>query len=76
MLETLKTTGTSTKIAQLPCTFNAGVGGDKIENVLYRLGTLNMMSKLESHSARLVVVMVGTNNLKKALKPKEVELCR
>lgn len=75
MLERLKTTGKSTKVAQMPSTFNAGVGGDKIENVLYRLG-LGMMARLSERNVRLWVVMVGTNNLKKALKPKEIELHR
>jgi hypothetical protein len=75
MLERLKTTGMSTKIAQMPSTFNAGVGGDKIENVLYRLG-LGMMMRLSDKNVKLWVVMVGTNNLKKALKPNEIELYR
>ena len=76
MLERLKTTGTSTRIAQMKSMFNAGVGGDKIENVLYRLGTLGMMLKLSDRNVKLWIVEIGTNNLKKALNPKEIELYR
>lgn len=76
MLERLKTTGASTKTAHMPSAFNAGVGGDKIENVLYRLGTLGMMTKLSDKGVKLWVVMIGANNLKKALKPEEIKLYR
>jgi lysophospholipase L1-like esterase len=77
MLERLKTTGSQTKIAHLPSSFNAGVGGDKIENVLYRID-LGMMDLLEERSVKIWVVMVGTNNLKKthALLPVEVQRYR
>jgi len=75
MLERLKNTGRNTKLAQLPSSFNAGVGGDKIENVLYRLD-LGLMSQLETRNVKLWVVMIGTNNLKKALKKVEVERYR
>jgi hypothetical protein len=64
MLERLKTTGAQTQIANLHSSFNAGVGGDKIENVLYRLD-LGMMDLLEERNVKIWVVMVGTNNLKK-----------
>jgi len=77
MLERLKTTGVHTKIANLPSSFNAGVGGDKIENVLYRLD-LGMMDLLEERNVKIWVVMVGTNNLKKThpLLPAEVQRYR
>jgi lysophospholipase L1-like esterase len=75
MLERLKNTGRNTRLAQLPSSFNAGVGGDKIENVLYRLD-LGLMSQLETRNVKLWVVMIGTNNLKKALKKVEVERYR
>ncbi|KAF9929591.1 hypothetical protein FBU30_001432 [Linnemannia zychae] len=66
MLERLKTTGTSTKLAQLPESFNAGCGGDKIENVLYRLDLMYpLLSQNYSNNIKLWVVMVGTNNLRK-----------
>ncbi len=73
MIERLKTTGASTHIANLPSSFNAGVGGDKIENVLYRLAF--MLPHLNP-DIKLWVVMVGTNNLKKSLKVKEIEAYR
>ena len=76
MLERLKTTGSVTRVAQMESAFNCGVGGDKIENVLYRLGTLGMASKLSTRNVNLWVVQVGTNNLKRALKPKEIEIYR
>ena len=77
MLERLKTTGAHTQIAHLPSSFNAGVGGDKIENVLYRLD-LGMMDLLEERNVKVWVVMVGTNNLKKThhLLPVEVQSYR
>ena len=61
MLERFKTSGTSTRIAQMKSTFNMGVRGDKIENVLYRLGTLGMMEKLADRKVKLWIVMIGTN---------------
>lgn len=75
MLERLKTTGAFTKTAQLPSSFNAGVGGDKIENVLYRLD-LGMQSLLEDRNVKLWVLMIGSNNLKKSLKKADVEKYR
>jgi len=75
MLERLKNTGRNTRLAQLPSSFNAGVGGDKIENVLYRLD-LGLISQLETRNVKLWVVMIGTNNLKKTLKKVEVERYR
>ncbi|KAF8917312.1 hypothetical protein BGZ58_005137, partial [Dissophora ornata] len=75
MLERLKTTGTSTRLSHLPLSFNTGCGGDKIENVLYRLSF--MYPLLESSGIQVWVVMVGTNNLrKKGLRPQDVALYR
>ncbi|KAF9434065.1 hypothetical protein BGZ76_008627 [Entomortierella beljakovae] len=75
MLERLKTTGTSTELAKLPKSFNAGCGGDKIENVLFRLSFMSPL--LENRSIKLWVVMVGTNNLrKKGLRASDIELYR
>lgn len=54
---------------------NAGVGGDKIENVLFKLG-LGMQSLLEERNVKVWVIMVGSNNLKKALRPVELERYR
>ncbi|KAF9958722.1 hypothetical protein BGZ70_009111 [Mortierella alpina] len=75
MLERLKTTGACTELAQLDGLFNAGCGGDKIENVLYRLSLMSPL--LEKLQVRLWVVMVGTNNLrKKGLRQSDVPLYR
>ncbi|CAF3168410.1 unnamed protein product [Rotaria sp. Silwood2] len=64
MLERFKTTGKDTQIGQLqyPRVFNAGVGGDKIENVLYRI-RLGLLSMLKAKNPKLVVIQIGTNNL-------------
>ncbi|KAK6343516.1 hypothetical protein TWF730_011106 [Orbilia blumenaviensis] len=69
MLERLKTTGKNTKLHNLPRSFNLGVGGDKVENVLYRLHT-GYISLLERRPTKLWVVHIGSNNLrpKKGLK--------
>lgn len=62
----------STRIAAIPYSLNLGVGGDSMENVLYRLslGTYNLLLP-HSPYLRLVVVQVGTNNLgpKRSLRP-------
>lgn len=74
MFERLKTTGINTTLSKA-CSgpqakvFNAGVGGDKIENILYRLelGLFDHFSLYPQRKAELktCVVMVGTNNLSK-----------
>ncbi|CAO3566626.1 unnamed protein product [Mortierella alpina] len=75
MLERLKTTGACTELAQLDGSFNAGCGGDKIENVFYRLSLMSPL--LETLQIRLWVVMIGTNNLrKKGLRQSDVPLYR
>ncbi|KAK6336972.1 hypothetical protein TWF718_009760 [Orbilia javanica] len=63
MLERLKTTGQNTRLHNLPRSFNLGVGGDKIENVLYRLHT-GYISLLANRPPKLWVVHIGTNNLR------------
>lgn len=65
MFERFKTTGRNTQIGQLkyPQLFNAGVGGDKIENVLYRVD-LGLLDLLKLHNPKLVVLQLGTNNLR------------
>ncbi|KAK0109455.1 hypothetical protein ONS95_002148 [Cadophora gregata] len=74
MIERLQTTGSSTRIAQLPSSFNAGVGGDRIENVLYRLD-LGLFTSLKNRGIKLWVLMIGTNHIaqKKGLKKKELD---
>ena len=65
MLERLKTTGRSVqaKLFNRPNTFNAGVGGDKIENVLYRL-QLGLLQLMQPLATRLWIVHIGANNLR------------
>lgn len=65
MFERFKTTGKYTQLGQLryPQVFNAGVGGDKIENVLYRID-LGLLRLLKPRNPQLVVLQLGTNNLK------------
>ncbi|UJR17640.1 hypothetical protein I4U23_004536 [Adineta vaga] len=65
MLERFKTTGKNTQIGQLPYpqVFNAGVGGDKIENILYRI-QLGLFNMLKDKNPKLIVLQVGTNNLR------------
>ncbi|CAF0984153.1 unnamed protein product [Rotaria sordida] len=64
MLERFKTTGKDTQIGQLqyPRMFNAGVGGDKVENVLYRI-ELGLLIMLKAKNPKLIVIHIGTNNL-------------
>lgn len=59
-LERLKTTGESTQVARLPRTFNAGVGGDKIANLLYRI-SIGLLGILPP--PKLWVVTIGTNDI-------------
>jgi lysophospholipase L1-like esterase len=74
MIERFKTTGASTGLAQLPGSFNAGCGGDKIENVLFRLDLMYPLLQ-NCNSIKVWVVMVGTNNLrKKGFRPTDVAL--
>ena len=49
----------------LPASINLGCGGDKIENVIYRLyaGTYRLLLPL-SPSVKLIILQVGTNNLR------------
>ncbi|KAI8587897.1 SGNH hydrolase-type esterase domain-containing protein [Geranomyces variabilis] len=60
MLERFTTTGRATSISQNPHIFNAGCGGDKVDNVLYRLehGLLDRLPAVEK-----VVLHCGTKNL-------------
>ncbi|KAI8919261.1 SGNH hydrolase-type esterase domain-containing protein [Powellomyces hirtus] len=62
MLERFKTTGSETVLNKNETVFNAGVGGDKVENVIYRVeeGLFHMLPKLQT-----VFLHVGTNNFGK-----------
>jgi hypothetical protein len=66
MLERFKTTGKHTKLGQVkfPDLLNAGVGGDRIQNVIYRLGTKGLYSRLKQHGVNFVILQMGTNNLR------------
>lgn len=71
MLERLKTTGTSTTLHRMPNSLNLGVGGDKLENVLYRIDIgLWSLFHARRHAlfpegeVKLFVLHAGTNNLR------------
>ena len=66
MFERFKNTGKYTQIGQLqyPQVFNAGVGGDKIENVLYRMD-LGLLRLLKPKNPKIIVLQLGTNNLQR-----------
>ncbi|KAK0119525.1 hypothetical protein ONS95_010967 [Cadophora gregata] len=72
MIERFLTTGSSTQTAHLSSSFNAGCGGDKISNVIYRF--LIMLPYLPT-DIKVWVLMMGTNDLgkKKAVKDADVE---
>ncbi|KAF6816023.1 acetylhydrolase [Colletotrichum plurivorum] len=73
-------------LRRLECVFNAGVGGDKIENLVYRLvGSTDvdrpidsLLDLLRQRKVRVWVLHVGTNNLhpKRGLREKDLELLR
>ncbi|KAJ3169191.1 hypothetical protein HDU88_000987 [Geranomyces variabilis] len=65
MLERFTTTGSATSISQNPHIFNAGCGGDKVDNVLYRLehGLLDRLPAVQK-----IVLHCGTNNLARGKK--------
>lgn len=44
--------------------FNAGIGGDKIQNVLYRLKTKKLLTYLDG-SITKIFLMIGTNNIER-----------
>lgn len=64
-LKTLPTGSAQYQLTTLPSSVNLGCGGDKIENVLYRLyaGTYRLLLPL-SPSIKLIILHVGTNNLR------------
>ncbi|KAI4628812.1 hypothetical protein J4E83_003365 [Alternaria metachromatica] len=85
MLERFKTSGITTDIGKLGDTgvaFNAGVGGDSNQNVVYRLteGLYDMLktAKKDVCDIKLWIVASGTNNLqkKRAFRKQDVESWR
>jgi len=85
MLERFKTSGITTDIGKLGDTgvaFNAGVGGDRNQNVVYRLteGLYNMLktAKKDVCDIKLWILASGTNNLqkKRAFRKQDVESWR
>ena len=67
VVERFKTTGRCEKFGQDDSLtlFNAGVGGDKIQSVLYRLGTKDLYSRLKQRGVEFVILQMGTNDLTK-----------
>ena len=86
MLERFKTTGAATKLGRLASegvAWNAGCGGDKHENVLYRLheGLYQHLKTAQEDGRcdiKLIILASGTNNLhvKRGLRPADVESYR
>lgn len=92
MLERLKTTGKTTKLAGLDVAWNAGCGGDKNENVVYRLsepqGLYSILKFAHNDEVKegeerkcdikLWVLASGTNNLhpKRGLRDEDVKSWR
>ncbi|KAF7919996.1 uncharacterized protein EAE98_009230 [Botrytis deweyae] len=65
MLERFKTTGHDLNLGSKPGIFNAGVGGDTIPNVLYRIN-LGLLRKAKTQEkVGMVIVNIGSNDLKK-----------
>ncbi|OCL08317.1 SGNH hydrolase [Glonium stellatum] len=65
MFERFKTTGKHTKLGQVgfPKLLNAGVGGDKTSNVLYRLGAKELYAGLKQRGIKLSILHMGSNDL-------------
>jgi hypothetical protein len=86
MLERFKTTGTATRLGRLSSkglAWNAGCGGDKNENVLYRLheGLYQHLKTAQEDgrcNIKLIVLASGTNNLhvRRGLRGLDVESYR
>jgi lysophospholipase L1-like esterase len=82
MIERLKTTGIGLNFPDaLSTVFNAGVGGDKIQSILYRLGDLGLLQSLRAKGVRNIILSIGTNNLvidehrnrRRGLRPADLE---
>ncbi|TGO54097.1 hypothetical protein BOTNAR_0277g00120 [Botryotinia narcissicola] len=65
MLERFKTTGHDLILGSKPGIFNAGVGGDTIPKVLYRIN-LGLLRKAKTQEkVGMVIINIGSNDLKK-----------
>lgn len=78
--ERFKTTGSTTRFgpdqAPYPEFFNAGVGGDRIGNVIYRLIEKGLLTDLKTAGVKYALLAMGTNDLandKKALQRQHIE---
>lgn len=65
MLERFKTTGHDLNLGSKPGIFNAGVGGDTIPNVLYRINLGLLRRAKTQEKVGMVIVNIGSNDLKK-----------
>lgn len=67
MLERFLTTGKDTKLGQIafPTAFNAGVGGDRVSNVLFRVGMKGLFGALGKRGVDVAFLQMGTNDLRK-----------
>lgn len=72
MLQRLETTGFFTSLHNQSNSINLGVGGDKLENILYRLNvglwnlfTARRRGMFPNGEVKLFVLHAGTNNLRK-----------
>ncbi|ERF69081.1 hypothetical protein EPUS_01037 [Endocarpon pusillum Z07020] len=63
--ERLQTSGTHTMLGQgqFPHILNAGLGGDRIQNFLYRQDTKGLFWDLRSYGVKFAILRLGTNDL-------------
>ena len=79
MFERFKSTGIATLFgssAQYPEYFNAGVGGDRILRVIYRLTTKGLLQRLKEWGVKYALLAMGANDLangKKSLSPENIK---
>lgn len=65
MLERFKTTGHDLNLGLKPHIFNAGVGGDTIPNVLYRIDLGLLQAAKTQEKVDMTIVNIGSNDLTK-----------
>jgi lysophospholipase L1-like esterase len=74
LMERFKTTGANLSINKNPQILNLGVGGDKIQNVQYRINQGLVDALKEHQQIKLIYVQMGGNNLNKnGLRREDVE---